>query len=291
MRETNYLSLAVTGAALLLVFNLPPRAAKATKTAVREAMAPYQGALGGFAVTAGDLAGALRQFGQQHAVRDRLLEEVVRLRQEVQGSRQLDEENARLRAGLDFAKRSHLQLVACEVISRDDISGWWQTVRLNKGTTAGIEPDMAVLAVDGLVGRTTEVTAHTCDVLLITDRNCKISARFLRSGDNGIVNGGGVDATGQSGLALLFPPEPRSIEFIPQSSGVQDGDALVTSGLGGVFPADLLIGQAVGVTNHPSALYRQAQVRPAADLNHLRVAFVVLNRAAGPARPEGSPGT
>jgi len=101
---------------------------------------------------------------------------------------ELERENKELRSMLDFKNRSELKLMSAKVIGRDP-SNWWNTVMIDRGTADGITRDMPVLTVEGLVGKTIEVTENNAQVILVVDENCKVSGWMHESGQYGIVQG------------------------------------------------------------------------------------------------------
>jgi len=204
-----------------------------------------------------------------------LEEEIVSLRERVRRLEQLDRENAALRIHLGHKTNSVLRLESCEVITRGEASGWWECVVVNKGAGDGIAVGMAVISDDGVVGRTSSVSEHTSEILLITDRNSSVPAKLLRTGAFGIVNGGGVSIGGNPVIDMGVPQNPCSMDNIPSGVAVQAGDKVVSSGLGTVFPEGLQIGTVVSVETHKSGLYQVARIKPTADLARLRYVFVV----------------
>jgi rod shape-determining protein MreC len=176
----------------------------------------------------------------------------------------------------------------CEVASRGGMGGWWQTLQLNKGLEHGVGAGMAVMTMEGLIGRTGEakgetdatggilVSQRTADVLLLTDPNCRVSCRLPRTGGLGIVRGRGASLGGDADLEMLCNAEPCHMDFIPKGVKIQVGDEVVTSGLGGVYPEGLLVGTVQEVSTDKSGLYQRAEVAAAASLTTVKYAFVVI---------------
>lgn len=213
-----------------------------------------------------------------------MAEELVALRSQARHLEGLEVENVRLREQLHFAQRSSRRLIPCEVIGRE-VTGWWRTVRVAGGRRNGIHADKAVITTDGLVGKTYEVSSLTSDILLISDPTCRVSAQISRTGAHGILEGTGSPFAGQAVCRLTF---------VNKDVMVREGDEVVTSGLGGVYPKGLLIGYVERVHQDSSGLYQMADVVPKADLGRLHYVFVVtededmlmnLLRAQGPIGP------
>lgn len=251
-------------AALLLLFNLPDGCTARLQAVPKELLTPVQS----FALKTGQSlkegADTVRGFGGLAEENRLLSEEVIHLQARLRVLENLDLENQRLRQQLDFRDRQARRLIACQVVSRT-ISGWWQSIRLNKGTADGIGANRAVISSDGLVGRTVEVSAHTADVLLVSDPACKVSARVARTGSFGIVAGYGTNLKGY--------PVAR-MQFIHKDIPVRPGDAVVSSGLGGVFPKDILIGYIDEVRTEETGLYQYADLIPKAVVDLMDVVFV-----------------
>jgi rod shape-determining protein MreC len=152
-------------------------------------------------------------------------------------------------------------------------------VKLNRGSDDGIRPDMPVITGDGLIGRTEEVSRHTCDVLLVTDPGSRVACRLSRTGAFGVVRGTGALFDARKKLQVVRAVEPCRMDYIPKDRSLFRGDEVVTSGLGGVFPEGLLVGHVADVALDSSGVCQTATVVPAARLGTLRYAFVVSEPA------------
>jgi rod shape-determining protein MreC len=197
--------------------------------------------------------------------------EVARLNTERSHWAMVKQENADLRKLLNFNLRPEATWIAAEVLARSR-DGWWQTIRLNKGSAHDIAENMAVVSMDGLVGRVVAVSRNTADVLLLSDASSRVSSRLVRSGSFGIVSGRGPSWQGQVFCRM---------EFIHKNETLQPGDDVVTSGLGGVFPANLPIGYVDRVYTDPSGLFQAADVVTRASLGDLRYVFVLRHEPVG----------
>jgi rod shape-determining protein MreC len=162
------------------------------------------------------------------------------------------------------------------VTSRGDATGWWQKIRLNRGSSHGVAKDMAVISTSGLVGRTLSVSRFTSDVLLVTDPGSRVACKFAGTEAFGIVTGTGVAVDEQRALEMLYAVKPARMDYIPRDPSLIAGADIVTSGLGGVYPEGLLLGRVTAIVEQPHKLYRQADVVPSADMSSLRYVFVVL---------------
>ena len=189
-----------------------------------------------------------------------------------------------MRKLLTFKEHSLLRLIPCEVIARGEMVGWWQTVQLDKGRADGATTNLAVITCDGLVGKIVEVSRQTSTARLITDQNSKISCRFPRSSVFGIAKGVGVALSGKPEMEILCAAEPARMDYIAKDAAILKGDEVVTSGLGGVFPGDLLVGYVEKTYMDDSGLYQHADIIPAADLRSLTHVFIVLQEPSAGAK-------
>ena len=145
------------------------------------------------------------------------------------------------------------------------------------GTDDGVGMGLPVVTTDGLIGCTVEVSAGTCEVLLITDPTCRVSGRFPRTDALGIVRGTGGTVLGDGpGLEMLWGVNPCRMDYITPDQIVGEGDVVLTSGLGGVYPEGLVIGRVTKVYMDVSGLYQRADVATAATVGLLKYAFVIL---------------
>lgn len=286
MRDGRYAVWVVILAAVVLL-NLPLPVSMRFKEASRDNIAPFQNGMSLVIERGREWVRFL--VGARQAVRQKetLLVEIAELRARIRGLRDAGHENTRLRRQLGFAARAERNLIPCRVVLRGDMSGWWQTVRVNKGRSHGIMENRAVIAMDGLIGKAIEVSDTTCEVLLITDPNSRVSCQLPRLGVFGVLRGAGVSVAGRPRLEVLMSAEPCRMDYIPKDADLKKGDRVITSGLGGVFPEGIPVGEVGDVKLDESGLYLRAQVVPAADLSVLRYVFVI-GEGEGPAVPDAA---
>lgn len=262
----------VVGSVLLVLWNLPDGLTGRIKDAVREGVAPLQELFSSTTHRVSETTRSIKGLSELLEENKAYESELIQLRNRVSELQQFEVENFRLREQLNYLERSETSLITAEVIGRD-VSGWWQSIRLNKGTGMGLQADRAVLTAKGVIGRTTEVSLRTADVLLLTDPNCHVSARIPRVNGFGIVTGQGVGWGGQTLLKM---------RFINRNVPVRPGDEVITSGLGGVFPPGLRLGRVQRVDNPASGLHQEVQIRPAADFGAIHYAFVHVDEGDSP---------
>ena len=203
-----------------------------------------------------DLA-RLRQTNQElEAEVARLEAEIIKLNQQLSETRVLS-------ALVDFARaQPENQYLAAAVIGRDP-SPFLQYVIINRGSDDGVRRGMPVVTDRGLVGRISRVTASAASVQLITDPAMIVNVRLEPSRAEAVLTG---SITGEVALGQ-----------IPQSANVQPGDLLLTSGLGGNYPANILIGQVTGVRSRDIELFQSASVQPTVEFDQLEIVLIITN--------------
>lgn len=152
--------------------------------------------------------------------------------------------------------------VAALVIGRDT-NPFMRYVIIDQGSDAGLRHGMPVLTAQGLVGRIDAVTASAARVQLVTDPASAVNVRLPDSGTNGMLVG---SVTGDV-----------SLEMISQEAELQPGALILTSGLGGTYPGNILVGQVASVRKLETALFQSASVQPVVDFNNLRAVLVVTS--------------
>ncbi len=150
-----------------------------------------------------------------------LLEENRKLLNTIAGLRETQQENVRLRSLLAFREKYDLETVIARVIAKD-VSTEFRAIRVNRGESAGVRKDMAVLTTEGIVGRVLRTTRTTADIVTVLDLLSAVDAIVERSRARGIVEG--------------MTEEVCNLRFVLRTDDIQPGDVLVSSGLGGIFP-------------------------------------------------------
>jgi rod shape-determining protein MreC len=170
--------------------------------------------------------------------------------------------NSRLRSLLNFEKTMTDHVLSAEVIGKDP-SPWFKTILIDKGKKDGVARGMAVVVPKGIAGQITEVSSHYSKVLLIIDPNSAADALVQRDRARGIIKG---DAAGQ----CLF-------KYVLRKHDIALGDIVVSSGLDGVFPKGLAVGQVTGVFKPKAGIFQEVTVTPYVDFEKLEEVLVVLN--------------
>jgi rod shape-determining protein MreC len=194
---------------------------------------------------------------------NQLEDRVAQLEAEVVTLREQAAEVDQLKALLGAASSApENRYTVAKVIGRDS-SPFLHYLILDQGSTAGIRRGMPVVNENGLVGRITEVSATASKLQLITDPDSVINARIQESRAEGVLVG---RATGE--LELVY---------LSQDITVNVGEIVVTSGLGGGFPPEILIGRVVSVHRRDYELYQTAIIEPRSDFSRMEMVLIITN--------------
>ena len=195
---------------------------------------------------------------------DKLNKKLAKLETESQISDDVASQNKELRSLLKLKEEysSTWVTVAAEVTSRA-ADNWYEKLTINKGSADGISENMAVVNQDGLIGKTANVTEHTADVTLIIDSSSGVGGMLQESSIQGVLQGIG----GGKGLITMTK--------LPYNADIQLNDVVVSSGVGGVFPAGLLVGNVIKVNTSADGLSKEAIVEPYANFDDLKFVLVI----------------
>lgn len=189
--------------------------------------------------------------------------EVARLQAQVIDLQQQVSEVQMLSTLLGFVRANPENEYVSAAVIGVDTSPFLRYVIINRGSDDGLRRGMPVVTHQGLVGRIASVLPNAARVQLITDSSSRVNVQLQKSGAEVSLNG---TLTGD-----------LSLESIPQDAQVDVGDIIVTSGLGGDYPPDLIVGQVSGVRHRPSELFQTASVQPVVDFAALKVVLVIKN--------------
>jgi len=195
-----------------------------------------------------------------------LREEVKELRQKINEYMEDGVTNLRLRKLLKFKNRVNYTMLPAEVIGKDATS-WFKTVIIDRGEKDDIDKGMPVVTYDGLVGYIIEVAVSTAKVLLIIDENSRVAVLVRRTRDEGILIGDSADY-----CRMLY---------LSKTADIKRGDVVITSGLGGLYPKNLVVGMIDKIEKKDYGLFQDVQIIPSTDFSKLEEVFV-LQKIDGP---------
>ncbi|MBI2131853.1 MAG: rod shape-determining protein MreC [Candidatus Tectomicrobia bacterium] len=152
-----------------------------------------------------------------------------------------------------------------------DASPFGQTLLVDLGTTHGVRHGMPVVNQAGVVGRISRAGRTTSRVLLLTDSRSAVDVIVQR--------------TRAQGIFAMAPGGKSEVRYLATDSDVREGDLLIASGLGGVFPKGLPVAWVTKVGPKGERLFRQAEARPAVDFNSLEEVLIMMTPEQENGRP------
>lgn len=173
---------------------------------------------------------------------------------------ELESENRRLSKLLKFSSKFPKILLAATVIGQDP-SNWAQYIFIDKGSKNNIVTDMVVITTDGLAGRVTKVWPDMSKVQLIIDRNSGVGAMVQRTRANGVVVG--------------LMKSICEYKYYDDKEDLREGDVLITSGLGMVYPKGIVIGKVTKIEHKSLNFSRYIEISPYVNFSKLEEVFVL----------------
>ena len=202
----------------------------------------------------------------------RVTEEAARVKLAEQSQRagqveQLLLENERLRQLLGLRERLQVASVAAQVLY-DATDPYSRRVVIGKGQLQGIEPGSPVMDESGVLGQVTRVLPFVSEVTLLVDRDQAIPTEVSRTGVRGVMYG----------LASNLTSDTVELRYMPRDSDVQPGDALVTSGLDGIYPPGLPVAVVTAVERQGATAFLRIDSQPLAKMQGTRHVLVLTPR-------------
>ena len=195
-----------------------------------------------------------------------LRQENARLRAEIREAESVLEENDRLRSLINLRPRSFDWELETASVTERSVTNWTSSLTLSKGTQDGIEVNDCVITETGaLVGLVSEVGLNWCTVLTVVDTDTSLGAQVYRTKDLGLAVGD-FSLMGENRLRL---------DYLPAGCQLLGGDLVLTSGLGGYYPAGLEIGTVEEVQLSDSGAASYAVLEPSADFDSLVEVFII----------------
>ncbi len=265
LKRPHYIALVLVVLFALIILNLPSRTTAQLKLGIGGLFLPLFGLAGSsqqVTESASERLVPRSELAKQNA---ELRREVERLRLQAMQFEKTAEENARLRQLVGWQRQMPWKAKLGRVVLRDP-SNWWRTVEIDLGSRNGLSNNLPVVTMEGLVGKISSVGLTRSQVVLLGDRECRVSARVENDAhDTGIITGSG----------------PLNSEFVEMSyllgsANLKPGQLVKSFGNGGVFPKDVMIGTVVDSHSVEYGLATAARVKLAVNLNAIEEVWVVF---------------
>lgn len=176
----------------------------------------------------------------------------------------LQAENTRLRNLLGSSAKVADEVIVAELLSVDQ-NPYRQLIEINKGTLDGVEIGQAVIDAYGVMGQVIHVNQHTSTTILISDPEHAIPVQFIRNGMRSVAFGNGSS-------------DQLELRYLPATADIRINDELVTSGLGGRFPADYPVATVVAINEDLIHGFVSVLVKPQARLDSSREVLIIKPR-------------
>jgi rod shape-determining protein MreC len=225
-----------------------------------EMLRPIDGALSRVSESAQSIVNNYRELVHVREENARLRAELAKVTSDRARLAELEVENQHLGELLELRDVLGLKAVAANVIG-SDATGLSHTLILSSGSSEGLRAGMAVLSNQGVVGKIIATSPHASRVLLIDDHNSALDGFDQRSRTRGIVAG--------------LVDDGVILKYVDRSQDLRAGDAIVTSGLDGIFPRGLLVGWIKSVHREGPGLFLSIGINPGVDFRSLEQVLVV----------------
>lgn len=198
-------------------------------------------------------------------------EELRKINSELQGKAleydALKGESERLRSMLNFAeKREEYKYIGADIIGASG-NNFLDGFIINKGEKHGIKKRMIAMTGEGLVGQVTSVGSNWAIIQCLSNENIAVAALVERTRDNNGIVKGYKDENNK----LL-----AEIQRLSLDSNIKEGDVIVTSGLGGIYPAGIRIGSVLSVHEDKGEVMKSAIIEPYVDFTKIEEVFIVV---------------
>jgi len=204
-----------------------------------------------------------KHLKRELAVTKTLLDEYKRTQYEFE---EIKRENERLRNLIGIQSKLEYETVIAEVVAKSP-QNLYKTIIVNRGKESGIERWMPVVAYqDGkkcVVGKVIDVQIYSARIQPLNDQSNYLGAMLKDTRYSGLL-------VGQSPVS-----EQCLFQYIDRRADISYGDSVVTSGMGGVFPKGILIGEVVSVSKKTYGIFQEAQVRPRVDFGRLEEVYII----------------
>jgi len=249
--------------------------APVSSQAVSLVLSPFQQAAAWVANEVRYVTGTIWEISTLYEQNKMLRNEVEQLRGINLQANEALAENERLRKMIGYQQSAHqFDLVAARVIGRESDT-WSRMIVIDRGTMNGIANDMPVITPQGLVGRVVEAGPNSSKVQLILDPRSSVGTIVQRAESRvtGIVQGN-----------MDNPTMPQMVN-IPKNADVVEGDVIVTSGFGGIYPKGIIVGLVSSLKNDDGGLLKIGVLESAVDFQKLEDVMVITASREAPPEP------
>jgi rod shape-determining protein MreC len=265
LKRPHYIALGLSVFLTLVILNLPGKITARLKLGLGSLFVPLFGLANTVQQQGTRAADAVLPRSEIIREKDALQRQNQELRLQLMQAEGMVRENERLRQLLAWQPHKAWKLKPANVVLREP-SNWWRTVQIDLGGRDGVKVNSPVLTTDGLVGRISSVSLTRSQVVLLGDPNCKVAARVdNQNRDTGVIGGSG-------------PLDSGIVEmgYLSRTADLKAGQNVWTSGLGGFFPKDILIGKILDSRPEDYGMSTVARVKISANISALEEVWVMM---------------
>lgn len=237
------------------------------KNAVNTVLTPFQKLFNSVSESLGGYADYVTEFNRIVEENNQLREENEKLRSRISSAEETEIMNEWLFDYIDL-RQSHQDFSFCEAyVTGRESSNYMTVFTLDRGTSQGIRVNMPAVTDMGIIGFVSEVGLDWCKVITILESGSTVGAYVERSGEIGIIEG---DYTlSKEGLC--------SMKYLPDGADIKEGDKILTSGYGSVYPRGITIGYVEKITDNPSSRKVDVTVKPTADFTDIKRLMIITD--------------
>ncbi|MBU0730375.1 MAG: rod shape-determining protein MreC [Proteobacteria bacterium] len=190
----------------------------------------------------------------------RLEEKIIKLQATNNSYREAVAINARLTNLLEIKEKVSPPTITAQIIGKDP-SLWFKTIIIDRGSSEGVHTGMPVVTGEGVIGQVLNTSPHYSKILLAIDPNSAIDGLIQETRVQGMVKG---------------KDNSYEMQYVLKNAVVNEGDQIVTSGLGGVFPKGLPVGTVSKAVKSRRGMFQQIDIIPAVDFSTLEYVIIIL---------------
>ncbi len=215
----------------------------------------------------GDFIKIFTQHDKLTEENDKLKNELASVSRALRDAQEYKLENDSLKQMLDIKQARQDFVFESALIVANEHTGYSHTLTLNKGSLSNIKKRDVVITADGLVGYVSELGTTWCKITTVLDSSCEIGALIPRTQDIGVLEGDYALSTNGN----------CKVSYLGNDVSLNAGDSVVTSGIGGVFPSRIMIGNIVEIKPESHGISQYAVLEPAVDFSKLKNVFVITD--------------
>lgn len=247
---------------------LVPNAVSPVSNAIGIVASPFQYATNAFTGWVEDLYSYAFRYQQLQDKVEELEQEVATLREQNRDAQTALDENEQLRDLLNLTEQQAEWVVEDVKITGHSTTSYESTLTISKGTADGIkEGDCVITGTGNLVGVVKKAGANWATVITLIDPDISMGALVYRTDDDAILEGD---------LTLMLEGQCK-LSYLDSEVSLIQGDEVLSSGKGGVYPSSIVIGTVESMETAPSGKERYAVIQPSVDLNDLSLIFVITS--------------